>query len=310
MVKWYDNIPLVSYVLLRGNCRSCGTHFSPRYFFIELLTGLLFLAVFLSFGMQWQTPFHMVFVSFLIIGTFTDIDYYIIPDGITVGGTVFAVVATGVLGAQSYITPQLELTWEVVKQLTFQWDAGKIAIPMPWWYPLTYSLLSAGFGYLMLWSVGLIGKLLFRKEAMGMGDVKLFAFLGAWMGALNCVWILFLSAFIGSIFGISLLMAHKLLSRDENEVLVLIGEPTVKRQPDAVNPQLQGDGSSGLLSDDSDTINPAGSDQSSIEIKFPGKTTKQLHHFPYGPYIALAALIILLFHQQVDEGIRTFFLLR
>ena len=57
-VQWYDNVPLLSYVLLRGNCRHCGTHFSPRYFFVELLTGLLFLAVFISFGFRWETGHH------------------------------------------------------------------------------------------------------------------------------------------------------------------------------------------------------------------------------------------------------------
>ena len=190
-VRWYDNIPLISYVLLRGNCRYCGTHFSPRYFFVELLTGLLFLAVFISFGFRWETPVHMLFVSFLIIGTFTDIDHFIIPDRITLGGMVCAVIATGILGPHSLIAREFVLSWDLAKQLTFQWDAPGAPNPLPYYVPLLFSIFGAAFGYAMLWAVGLMGKLLFRKEAMGMGDVKLAAPLGLYLGYLGWKQVIF-----------------------------------------------------------------------------------------------------------------------
>jgi leader peptidase (prepilin peptidase)/N-methyltransferase len=309
-VKWYDNIPLLSYLALRGNCRHCGTHFSPRYFFVELLTGLLFLATFLTFGFQWQTPFHMIFISLLIIGTFTDIDHFIIPDGITLGGLVYAVVATGLLVNHSFIAHEFSLAWELWHQLSFQWNPQPPPDPLPWYIPLLYSIFSAAFGYGMLWAVGLFGKLLFRKEAMGMGDVKLFAFLGAWMGALNCIWILFLSAFVGATIGLSLLLAHHLVGKDEYETVVIPPQPTVKSQwLTAISPSGYADGTRQVTPGPDAFTDTDGSASTAVELQFSKKTSRQLHHFPYGPYIAIAAIIILLLHKFVEQGVREFFML-
>ena len=273
---------------------------------VELLTGLLFLAVFTVFGFQLQTPFHMIVVSLLIIGTFTDIDHFIIPDGITLGGAAFAVVATGVLGPHSFIADQMPTTWDLVKQLSFMWEGPRLPEPIPYWMALAFSLLGCAFGYGMLWSVGLLGKLLFRKEAMGMGDVKLFAFLGAWMGPLACIWILFLSALVGALLGLSLLMAHKLMGSDEYDTMELEGLPTVESQWLIAGSQ-PGAGSS---PDDQNSSNGDESqEQPALALQFPRRTARQLHHFPYGPYIALAALMVLLFHRYIDEAVRSFFLL-
>lgn len=309
-VTWYDNIPIFSYMALRGNCRLCGTHFSPRYLMVELLTGLLFLAAFAVFGIQWQTPFHMVFLSLLIVGTFTDVDHFIIPDSITLGGMVFAITATGVLGNHSFIASEFALAWELWHQVTFQWEADPVPSPLPWFIPLLYSVFSAVFGYGMLWAVGAFGKFLFRKEAMGMGDVKLFAFLGAWMGALNCLWILFLSAFVGAIMGLSLLMAHRLVGKDEYERLEISPHPTVKSQWLTELTRLP-QASTVLSSGNETPVNESAhiADPVDAHLHFSKKTSRQLHHFPYGPYIAIAAIIILLFHDWVEQGVRAFFML-
>lgn len=309
-VAWYDNIPLLSYLVLRGNCRFCGTHFSPRYFFVELLTGLLFLAAFFVFGFTWETPFHMVFLSLLIIGTFTDIDHFIIPDRITLGGLLFAVIATGLLGNHSFIAREFGLAWELWHQVTFQWESPPPPSPLPFYLPLLYSLFSAVFGYGMLWAVGQFGKLLFRKEAMGMGDVKLFAFLGAWMGALNCIWILFLSALVGATIGLSLLLAHRLVGRDEYDKIELPVQPTAKsRWLTAKTPSHLNISEETQLSSVS-MASPAESERDEVvNLQFSRKTSRQLHHFPYGPYIAIAAIIILLLHDFVEQGVRAFFLL-
>lgn len=312
-VRWYDNIPLLSYLALGGNCRFCGTHFSPRYFFVELLTGLLFLGVYLSFGLQIQTPFHMVFVGLLIIGTFTDIDHFIIPDRITLGGLAFAVIATGALANHSFIAQEYRVAWEIWRQFSFQWDTVRLPAQLPWYLPLLYSITSAGFGYGMLWALGLFGKLLFRKEAMGMGDVKLFAFLGAWMGITSCIWILFLSALVGALMGLSLLMAHKLVGKDEYETLELPGAPTVKspwltaisQESSAATPVASVAMQDPVLGDDSTSLQH----HQPVQLQFSMKTSRQLHHFPYGPYIAIAAVIVLLFHKQVDQLVSMFFLL-
>lgn len=316
-VRWYDNIPLISYVFLQGNCRFCGTHFSMRYFGVELLTGLLFLAVYLSFGIQWQTPFHMVFVGMLIIGTFTDIDHFIIPDRITLGGLVFALIATAALGNHSFIAHEYRTATAIWHQLSFDWTAKRLPERLPWYLPIIYSFASAGFGWIMLWALGALGKLLFRKEAMGMGDVKLFAFLGAWMGITSCIWILFLSALVGAVLGLSLLLAHKLVGKDEYETLELPAVPTVKsRWLTAVSQAELGDAADKLAITDS-PVRPASSPLTPtisgaddvVRLEFPRKTARQLHHFPYGPYIAIAAVIILLLHTQVESLVRSFFFL-
>lgn len=312
-VRWYDNIPLLSYILLRGNCRFCGTHFSMRYFAIELLTALLFLATFLSFGFQWQTPFHLIVVSLLIIGTFTDIDHFIIPDRVTLGGLAFAVIATAVLGSHSFIAHEYRMARAIWNQLSFNWNAQPLPTVLPSWLPLVYSLASAAFGYGMLWLLGAFGKLLFRKEAMGMGDVKLFAFLGAWMGITSCIWILFLSAFVGALMGLSLLLAHKLVGRDEYETLQLPPQPVVKSQWLTVKtPQTTATLTPSSTSPDTPQppLNPPTDKPTNpIILRFPKKTSRQLHHFPYGPYIAIAALIVLLLHEQVEAAVRAFFFL-
>lgn len=294
-VKWYDNIPVISYLMLGGNCRHCGTHFSSRYLFVELFTGLMFLAVFLVFGLQWQTPFQMVFVAFLIVGTFTDIDHFIIPDRITIGGTIFAIITTGILGLHSFMAQEITFTREFLHQFSFDYSSDRVPQTIHWYTPLLYSLIGAAFGYGLLWCIGLMGRLLFRKEAMGMGDVKLFAFLGAWMGPLNCVWILFLSAFVGALLGISLLIAHRLVGKDEYETLTLPDTPTVKSRWLIAKSQLA------ATADES----PAAA-SAPVELSIPRRTSRQLHHFPYGPYIALAAVIVLLFHQQIHRIVLQF----
>ncbi len=252
----------------------------------------------------------MVFISFLIIGTFTDIDHFIIPDRITLGGTGFAVVATGLLGSHAFIADQYVMTLELWRLLSFQWEVSPVVEPLPGYLPFLFSLFSAAFGYAMLWSVGFFGKLLFRKEAMGMGDVKLFAFLGAWMGALNCIWILFFSALVGAVVGLSLLLAHHLAGKDEYETLELDAQPTVKSQwltariPETTT----------TVADNADMENAAlanGSVQQDqpLRLQFSRRTSRQMHHFPYGPYIAIAAIIILLLHDIVERAAREFFML-
>lgn len=277
--------------------------------FVELLTGALFCAAYLSFGPQWQTPFHMVFLGLLIIGTFTDIDHFIIPDRITLGGTVFAVIATGLLARESFIADQIHLSRELWRQLTFQWDAPRASRHLPVWLPLVFSIFSAGFGYAMLWLVGLMGRLLFRKEAMGMGDVKLFAFLGAWMGPLYCIWILFVSAFVGALVGLSLLLAHKLVGKDEVQELSFEGQPTVKSQWIVAVSRLTGEADAELLQLAEPQPQGQPATEQGLSVQIPLRTARQLHHFPYGPYIAIAAALLLLLHETVDEAVRTFFLL-
>ena len=136
-IPWRQNIPLVSWLFLRGRCANCGSRIAFRYFAVELLTALLFLAVWRQF--PWEVALaYWVFVSLLIAGTFIDFEHFIIPDEITIGGTV-----TGV-GA-SFVVPALMSTDN-------RWTA------------LLTSALSALLGYVLLWGVLEAGKKAFGKK--------------------------------------------------------------------------------------------------------------------------------------------------
>jgi leader peptidase (prepilin peptidase)/N-methyltransferase len=136
-LKWHQNIPLLSWLFLRGRCANCGSRIAFRYFAVELLTALLFLAVWLQF--PWQIALaYWVFVSLLIVGTFIDFEHFIIPDEVTIGGTIAGLLA-------SFLVPALMAT------------DGR-------WAALLTSALSAALGYAILWVVLEAGKKVFGKK--------------------------------------------------------------------------------------------------------------------------------------------------
>ena len=136
-LTWYQNIPLVSWLILRGRCANCGSRIAFRYFAVELLTALLFLSVWRIF--PWEIALaYWFFVSLLIVATFIDFEHFIIPDEITIGGTVAGVVA-------SFFVPALMST------------EGR-------WRAVLTSALSAVLGYVLLWIVLEAGKKVFGKK--------------------------------------------------------------------------------------------------------------------------------------------------
>jgi leader peptidase (prepilin peptidase)/N-methyltransferase len=136
-LRWYQNVPLLSWLFLRGRCANCGSRIAFRYFAVELLTALLFLAVWHQF--PWQIALaYWVFVSLLIVGTFIDFEHFIIPDEVTIGGTIAGILA-------SLLVPALMST------------EGR-------WTALLTSTLSAALGYAILWIVLEAGKKVFGKK--------------------------------------------------------------------------------------------------------------------------------------------------
>ena len=136
-IPWYRNLPLLSWLVLRGKCATCGSRIAFRYFAVELLTGLLFLAVWIAF--PWPIALaYWVLVALLIAATFIDIEHFIIPDEITIGGTVAGVLASLALPA---------LMGEVSR-----------------WRALAESLGAAALGYVLLWIVLEGGKKAFGKK--------------------------------------------------------------------------------------------------------------------------------------------------
>lgn len=146
-IPWHQNLPLISWLFLRGKCANCGSRIAFRYFAVELITALMFLAVWLAFDPQVAIA-YWVLVSLLIAATFIDFEHFIIPDEITLGG-----VAAGVLA--SLIVPELMMTDER-------------------WRSVLTSLASAALGYGVLWVVLQGGKLAFGKKRIQLDAPTLF----------------------------------------------------------------------------------------------------------------------------------------
>jgi leader peptidase (prepilin peptidase)/N-methyltransferase len=174
-IRWYQNVPVVSYLLLRGRCASCGTAISLRYPLVETLTGLLFVWVWLRFGWQAATPLYWVFAAALVVITFIDLDHQIIPDVISLPGII-----VGFLTA--------------------------LAIP---WLSWSDSLLGILLGGGSLFLVAEVYHRLTGQEGMGGGDIKLLAMIGAFLGWKAILPVIFLGSLAGSLVGVPLMIAKR-----------------------------------------------------------------------------------------------------
>lgn len=178
-VRAWQNIPVLSWLLLRGKCAGCGTKISWRYPAVELATGLLSVALVWMFPFGWQLAAMLVFTWLLIAMSVIDIDYQILPDSLTLG-----------------------LLW-----------LGLVMNSFGLFVDLQSAVWGAVFGYLSLWSVYWLFKLATGKEGMGFGDFKLLAALGAWLGATSLPLIILLSSVVGAVIGIAGILIQ---GRDKN----------------------------------------------------------------------------------------------
>jgi len=176
-VRWYENIPVLSYLGLRGRCSGCGTRISARYPLVELATAALFYACAMRGGWSFTTLAWCGFSAALLTLTLIDWDTTLLPDDIT-----------------------LPLLWGGLLCATLGWTT----------VPLHDAVIGAAAGYLSLWLVYWGFKLATGKEGMGYGDFKLFAALGAWFGWQALVPIILLASVIGAIVGIGMKLASSL----------------------------------------------------------------------------------------------------
>ncbi|MCM8760909.1 MAG: prepilin peptidase [Candidatus Omnitrophica bacterium] len=174
-IHWYDNIPILSYIILGGRCSFCHKRIRPRYILIELLTAFLILGLFLFLGMGPKFIIYSALVSALIVVSFIDLEIQEIPDEITLGGMVIAVIF-------SFLFPEIHDT--PIKGMAF--------------YQSVAGLITGGA---LIYSMGLIGSLIFKKEAMGGGDIKLMAMIGAAIGWKLTVLTFFIAPISGAIVG-------------------------------------------------------------------------------------------------------------
>lgn len=175
----YDNIPVISYLLLRGKCRHCAHPISARYPAIELLSAVLSATVAWKFGFGWAAGAALLFTWALIALTFIDIDHQLLPDSVT-----------------------LPLVW-----------AGLLLSLSGTFTDVSSSVIGGAAGYLSLWTVYHVFKWITGKEGMGFGDFKLYAAFGTWMGWQSLPMIILLSSLVGAVVGITLIV---LRGRDRN----------------------------------------------------------------------------------------------
>ncbi len=207
MIPLYHNLPVLSWLMLRGQCRACAKPISPRYLVVELLTGLLFLGCYLHFGLT-LAMLKCAVLGFLLLGLiFTDAETKLLPDAMTLPG-----LALGLLF--SPLVPVNDLASRIMPGLVS--TAMRAEISWRLW-SFADSLLGAAVGASFLYGAAAVYLRARGVEGMGFGDVKLMAMIGAFLGTKLTVLTIFSASLAGSLFGLSTVLAvwYKRLQRIE-----------------------------------------------------------------------------------------------
>ncbi|MCK5204969.1 MAG: prepilin peptidase [Desulfobacterales bacterium] len=172
LIRFYDNLPILSYLLLRGKCRHCQAPISFRYPIVELLSGLLAVGVFLKYGISLEAAIYYAFIATLLVITFIDIDHQIIPDVITLPGIPICFVASFALPHITYIESIMGI------------------------------LIGGGSLFMVAW----LYHLLTKKEGMGGGDIKLLGMMGAIIGWKGVLFTIFVASAVGTVSGMLIML--------------------------------------------------------------------------------------------------------
>ncbi|MBW1958710.1 MAG: prepilin peptidase [Deltaproteobacteria bacterium] len=171
-IRFYDNIPVLSYIWLKGRCRNCDAPISFRYPMVELITGIVALGLLFNFGLSLESLVYFVFISSLLVITFIDLDHRIIPDIVTLTGIPMGLVASFALPTISFKASVLGL------------------------------LIGGGSLWLVAWAYSMIAK----RDGMGGGDIKLLAMIGTIIGWKGVIFTVFASSVMGSCVGITIML--------------------------------------------------------------------------------------------------------
>ncbi len=164
-IAWYDNIPLLSWILLRGKCRQCRERISIQYPAIELVTAAIWVGMAMHYGPTWRSLQGSILFSLLLTISLIDARHYLIPDALSLGGLGAGLALALLPGPPSILT----------------------------------SLIGAALGFGVLLAVGVLGEWVFKKPAMGGGDIKMMAMVGAFLGPAGAMLTIFLGALAGTI---------------------------------------------------------------------------------------------------------------
>jgi leader peptidase (prepilin peptidase) / N-methyltransferase len=193
-IKPYDNVPVFGWLWLRGKCRACGLAISPMYPLIELTTGLLFVAAFLEFGITQTTVKWLFFTCLILILTVTDLRVRLLPDVVNWPG-----FAAGLLFS-AFVPPNSGFAGFLVGRF--------LQVRLPGFAAgILDGILGAAFGSFLLWGMAAGYRLVRGHEGMGMGDVKMIAMIGAFLGLQGTFLTLLVGSLLGSVIGIGLVVA-------------------------------------------------------------------------------------------------------
>lgn len=174
-IRFYDNIPLISYLILKGKCRDCGEKISWRYPLVELITAILALLLFAKFYLTLNFLVFFIFTAVVIVITFIDLDHQIIPDLLTLPGIpIFFLLSVFVVG-------------------------------VPWMEAAIGLLIGGG----VLFAIALGYEVITKREGMGGGDIKLLAMIGGFLGWKSLIFVLLFSSLLGAVIGIALMLIKK-----------------------------------------------------------------------------------------------------
>ncbi len=192
-IAFYDNLPVLSWFILGGRCRNCKTKITPRYWMIELLTGLLFLACYWYFGLTLATLKYCV-LAFLLLGLiFTDAETKLLPDKMTLPGLALGVIF-------SLLVPVHDLASQFLPGIVTLPFSGEVSLRL---LSLLDSLLGAAIGASFIYGAGAVYLRWRGTEGMGFGDVKLMAMVGAFLGIKLTIFTIFTASIAGSVFGVT-----------------------------------------------------------------------------------------------------------
>jgi leader peptidase (prepilin peptidase) / N-methyltransferase len=256
-LAWFDNIPVLSWIILRGRCRSCAQPISWRYPLIELLTGALFLACQRRFGWTPEFVSALVLVLVLVPLSFIDLEHWILPH---------------------------ELTWPGI--------AAGVVLSVPMGLPrVRDSIVGAVVGFLVFWAMEWVGEKIFKKEALGAGDKDLLALIGAFLTWKPLLGIIFLSSLQGAVVGSVMLLLHGRAGPAPQPDPLPAEQPpppaSSSAQEDAGSPPTPPPGAeAGPMLAVTEEVK---SEEEEEEDWVPGPT-----NIPFGPWLSLAALEVLL----------------
>jgi leader peptidase (prepilin peptidase) / N-methyltransferase len=193
-IKAYDNVPVFAWLWLGGKCRSCGYPISPMYPLVELLTGFLFVACYLDFGLTQEAVKWLIFTSLIVVLTVTDLRVRLLPDLVNWPGFVVG------LFLSARVPPKDSTVFFLSTSLVHRTPPGYLL-------GLLDGLLGAAFGSLLLWGVAAMYKVARGREGMGLGDVKMMAMVGAFLGLRGTFLTILLGTLLGSVVGGAVILA-------------------------------------------------------------------------------------------------------